>query len=75
MGSSHEFHGPGGQQAQGIVYCDTCLTTPPTHVEKAEYCRYQSLPKKPLPLEKKETPGCNTIEAVLPFPENAVEKA
>jgi prolyl-tRNA synthetase len=62
---SHEFMGIADSGEAGIVYCDTCDYA--ADVEKAECAALPAPDEAPLPLEKKNTPGCNTIEAVCNF--------
>ncbi|MCH3951429.1 MAG: proline--tRNA ligase [Acidaminococcus sp.] len=62
---SHEFMGIADSGEAGIVYCDTCDYA--ADVEKAECAALPAPDEAPLPLEKKNTPGCNTIEAVCDF--------
>lgn len=62
---SHEFMGLAESGEAGIVYCDSCDYA--ADVEKAECAAIPAPEEEALPLEKKETPGCNTIEAVCNF--------
>jgi prolyl-tRNA synthetase len=62
---SHEFMGIADSGEAGIVYCDTCDYA--ADVEKAECAALPAPDEAPLPLEKKNTPGCNTIEAVCDY--------
>ena len=70
---SHEFMALADSGEAGIVYCDTCDYA--ADVEKAECAAIEAPAEDPKPLEKKETPGCNTIEAVCKFLNAPVEKS
>ena len=62
---SHEFMGLAESGEAGIVYCDSCDYA--ADVEKAECAAIPAPEEEALPLEKKVTPHCNTIEAVCKF--------
>ncbi len=63
--ATHEFMGLAESGEAGIVYCDTCDYA--ADVEKAECAALEAPAEEALPLETRETPGCNTIEAVCEF--------
>ena len=62
---SHEFMGLAESGEAGIVYCDSCDYA--ADVEKAECAAIEAPDEEALPLEKKVTPHCNTIEAVCKY--------
>ncbi len=70
---SHEFMGIADSGEAGIVYCDTCEYA--ADVEKAECAPLAAPEEAPLPLEKRSTPGCNTIEAVCSFLKAPITKS
>lgn len=70
---SHEFMGLADSGEAGIVYCDSCDYA--ADVEQGECVPLAAADEAPLPLEKKNTPDCNTIEAVCKYLNAPVEKS
>jgi prolyl-tRNA synthetase len=62
---SHEFMGIADSGEAALVYCDTCDYA--ADVEKAECAPLPAPDEEAKPLDKVNTPGCNTIEAVCDF--------
>lgn len=70
---SHEFMALADSGEAGIVYCDSCDYA--ADVEQGVCVPLDAAEETPLPLDKKSTPGCNTIEAVCDYLHAPVEKS
>ncbi len=70
---SHEFMALADSGEAGIVYCDSCDYA--ADVEQGVCVPLEAAEEAPLPLDKKSTPGCNTIEAVCEYLHAPVEKS